>query len=710
MNSLQSFRELVVRMISADFSPEGVQPVFPFQMKKEKSFSEEDILQELAVTFLILLGGKDHPQYESAVEKLDAVEKQGEWQQLIRFLSRALREVPREILLHSKQNPAFEDNIRQAGESLAGENGNQVIDALHAVFFPEGRFLDEEEKRSRKIDDLRRKRMVSIEKLNPRPITRPDREIIFTSNVLLTVPLNVDQQNQHLDETFKSVLREVCKERQKFWYDHPIPLGIEPKNNEILHGLYGLEEMLNFEIEKGHIPAESRLTVILSASTTHDGLHPLVEKYFTSLLHEAEALTHIDLYIFNEDDTGKLLDGALIPLVERYFPGCGTKELSAVFGVDGEYGRHYSFLKAISALWQVFVDSQVKATFKIDLDQVFPQKELCAQSGSSALRHLCTPLWGATGRDEQHREVELGMIAGALVNHDDIHKSLFSPDIVFPAGKKLSADELIFHSSLPQAQSTQAEMMTRYLEKDLDDKEKVLQRIHVTGGANGILIEALRKHRPFTPSIIGRAEDQAYLLSVLFAQKPALRYLHKPGLIMRHDKQVFAGEAISAAATGKRIGDYIRILLFSFYGKALPWPMDDIKKVIDPFTGCFMSPIPVTVVYLRFLFEILVKIQGGQKKQAVEFARSGAQRLNKLMDWLLDGANPLKDVYYREKSGWDLYYDVLDVAEEKLGKKDGFTLEMREKIKRIVQDCFIKTDYIGSPKTGNRAPVEKNSR
>ncbi len=252
--------------------------------------------------------------------------------------------------------------------------------------------------------------------------------------------------------------------------------------------------------------------------------------------------------------------------------------------------------------------------------------------------------------------------------------------------------------------------MTRYLEKDLDDKEKVLQRIHVTGGANGILIEALRKHRPFTPSIIGRAEDQAYLLSVLFAQKPALRYLHKPGLIMRHDKQVFAGEAISAAATGKRIGDYIRILLFSFYGKALPWPMDDIKKVIDPFTGCFMSPIPVTVVYLRFLFEILVKIQGGQKKQAVEFARSGAQRLNKLMDWLLDGANPLKDVYYREKSGWDLYYDVLDVAEEKLGKKDGFTLEMREKIKRIVQDCFIKTDYIGSPKTGNRAPVEKNSR
>ncbi len=710
MNSLQSFSELIVRIISTAFLPEYVQSVFPLQLKKEKSFLEEEILQEIAVIFLILLGGKDHPQYELAGKKMDAIEKQGEWQQLIRFLSRALREIPQEILLHSKQNPAFEDNIRRAMESLDEKNDNQVIDALRAVFFPESRFLDEEEKRLGEIDALRRKRMVSIEKLNPRPITKPAREIIFTSNMLLTVPLSADQQNQHLDEVLKPALREVCKERQKFWYDHPIPMGIEPQNNEVFHGLCGLEEMLNFEIEKGHIPAETRLTVILSASTTHDGLHLLVKKYFTSLLHEAEALTHIDLYIFSEDDTRKLLDGALFALAERYFPGCGTKELSAVFGVDGEYGRHYSFLKAISALWQVFVNSQVKATFKIDLDQVFPQKELCEQSGSSALQHLCTPLWGATGRDEQNREVELGMIAGALVNYDDIHKSLFSPDVVFPAGKKLSADELIFHSSLPQAVSTQAEMMTRYPENDIDGKNKVLQRVHVTGGTNGILIEALRKHRPFTPSIIGRAEDQAYLLSVLFAQKPALRYLHKPGLIMRHDKQVFAGEAISAAAVGKRIGDYIRILLFSFYGKALPWSMDSIKKVIDPFTGCFMSPIPVTVVYLRFLFEILAKIQSGQKKQAVEFARSGSQRLNKLMDWLLDGENPLKDVYEREKSGWNLYYDILDVAEEKLGKKDGFTLEMREKIKIIVQGCFIKTDDVGSPETGNRVPREKNSR
>lgn len=701
MNSLHSFRELVVRIISADFPPECVQPLFPLQIKKEKSFSAEEILPELAVIFLILLGGKDHPQYELAGEKLNVIENQGEWQQLIRFLSRALKEIPREILLHSKQNPAFEDDIRQAVESFAGENDNQVIDALRAVFFPEGRFLGEEEKRSRKIDDLRRKRMVRIEKLNPRPITSPAREIIFTSNMLLTVPLNVDRQNLHLAETLKPALREVCKERQKFWYDHPIPLGIEPQNNEVLHGLYGLEEMLNFEIEKGHIPAESRLTVILSASTTHNGLRPLVKKYFASLLHEAEVLTHIDLYIFSEDDTKKLLDGALIPLAERYFPGCGTKELSTVFGVDGEYGRHYSFLKAISALWQVFINSQVKATFKIDLDQVFPQQELCEQSGSSALRHLCTPLWGATGRDEQNREVELGMVAGALVNHDDIHNSLFSPDVVFPASKKLSADELIFHSSLPQALSTQAEMMTRYPAKDIDGKKKVLQRVHVTGGTNGILTEALRKHRPFTPSIIGRAEDQAYLLSVLFAQKPALRYLHEPGLIMRHDKQLFAGEAISAAAVGKRVGDYIRILLFSFYGKALPWPLDNIKKVIDPFTGCFMSPIPVTVVYLRFLFEILAKIQGGQKKQAVEFAQSGAQRLNKLIDWLSGGENPLKDVYDREKSGWDLYYDILDVAEEKLEKQDGFALKMREKIRGIIQDCFIKTD--------NRAPVEKNS-
>ena len=58
----------------------------------------------------------------------------------------------------------------------------------------------------------------------------------------------------------------------------------------------------------------------------------------------------------------------------------------------------------------------MRATFKIDLDQVFPQEELLETMGASAFELLCTPLWGAHGRDAQDRSVSLGMIAGALVN------------------------------------------------------------------------------------------------------------------------------------------------------------------------------------------------------------------------------------------------------------------------------------------------------
>ena len=96
-----------------------------------------------------------------------------------------------------------------------------------------------------------------------------------------------------------------------------------------------------------------------------------------------------------------------------------------------------------------------------------------------------------------------------------------------------------------------------------DGKIECIQRIHGTGGTNGILVDSLRKHRPFTPSLIGRAEDQSYILSVLMNPGEKLAYVHKDGLIMRHDKEAFAADAIKAASFGNLIGDYIRTLYFS---------------------------------------------------------------------------------------------------------------------------------------------------
>jgi hypothetical protein len=302
-----------------------------------------------------------------------------------------------------------------------------------------------------------------------------------------------------------------------------------------------------------------------------------------------------------------------------------------------------------------------------------------------------TPLWGAEGVDSDGNDVELGMIAGALVNQKDIANGLFTPDVPFPEGD-LAADELVFFSWLPQALSTEAEMMTRYTGDEYDGKESCIQRIHVTGGSNGITINALRKHRPFTPTFIGRAEDQAYILSVLFEGDRKLRYVHKDGLIMRHDKEAFAAEAIKMAASGKLIGDYIRTLIFSYYAEALPWPIDDIKDAIDPFTGCFVSKIPLTVVYLRFSLKLALSLNQGTKEkncEGLELGFSGIRRLHETIQKLTADANPLIDQFNKEKLGWDLFYNVLDSTEAGLKEGDPFALELRKKARTIIDNCRI---------------------
>jgi len=204
-----------------------------------------------------------------------------------------------------------------------------------------------------------------------------------------------------------------------------------------------------------------------------------------------------------------------------------------------------------------------------------------------------TSLWGAHGTDFRGKSIELGMIAGALVNESDIDKSLFTADVRFPQ-RSLSPEEHIFFSALPQAISTAAEMMTRYDSSPYDGVNTCIQRVHVTGGTNGIRIDSLRRYRPFTPSFIGRAEDQAYLLSAINSTGESLAYVHEDGLIMRHDKEAFAQEAIESAEIGRTVGDYVRMLYFSGYAGALPVKESELKELFDPFTGCFISKLRCT--------------------------------------------------------------------------------------------------------------------
>ena len=440
------------------------------------------------------------------------------------------------------------------------------------------------------------------------------------------------------------------------------------------------------------------VTCLLSVSVTHDGLGPVARPYVEAELARAGGLRHLDVVAVGAGDARRLVDEVVVPALAliRGTPAAASARegLRAVVGVDGEYGRHYSFLKAVAALWHVALDRDVRATFKIDLDQVFPQDALLEQTGRTAFAHLTTPLWGARATDADGRPIELGMLAGALVNERDFARGLFTPDVDVPA-RVPTLDEAVFFSALPQAISTRAEMMERYDGPAIDGVRRALERVHVTGGTNGIRVDALRRHRPFTPSFVGRAEDQAYVLSSLGQPGPRLAYAHAAGLIMRHDKEAFAGDAIAAAHVGKLIGDDVRILVFSAYAEAVAGVGTDgrldraaIGRLLDPFTGAFVSEIPTTVVMLRFALRTMRLFATGAVDHALEYAIDGARRLGDTFASIED-EEAFTARLAAERRAWADFYDALDALEAGMRADDPTAGAIASRAVAIIDACRI---------------------
>ena len=198
----------------------------------------------------------------------------------------------------------------------------------------------------------------------------------------------------------------------------------------------------------------------------------------------------------------------------------------------------------------------------------------------------------------------------------------------------------------------------------------------------------------FDRFIIGRAEDQAYLLSVLFAGKTPLRYVHSAGLIMRHDKDAFAGLAIEAAKVGRFVGDLVRTLYYSHYVKTLPWPDDQVKRTIDPFTGCFASPIPATLVALRLALRVGELLAGADEDRAegLDLMEMAADRLFPLIERLTETPQALADELSAQRAAWDLFYDVLDALEKALIEGDQEALALRFAAQSVVQACQIRVN------------------
>jgi len=677
----------------------GINVVAQFQPEDN---SRVAVPRNINAAFLISLSGDGHSRYTAAVEYLEEMENDPLWTNIVTFY----REGPGLLLKEFLDFCSSSNNGVKRVEGLRAKMVQQkdslsfsqtIQESIWKLFHPEA--ADILSNKAYQTDTLRSKRKIEITNLNSKPVKNVPQEVIFTANALLTIPpVGKRLKDLGIKQGLWNALEEVVQEDQAFWYDHPVQIGVEPDRNEILYGLYHLSESLLYEKKLENAGEKDELTVILSASVTHEGLQGIVKEYIESELEKSHDLPGLKVYLFTEAETAGLIHEILVPAANKYFSDImdSASLLREVVGVNGKYGRHYSFLKAVTAFWQVLVDPDKKATFKIDLDQIFPQEKLLEETGKTAFQHMMSPLWGAEGIDSQGNHVYLGMMAGALVNEKDASTSLFTPDVTYPS-PPFSGEDSIFCSKIPQALSTLSEMMTRYDRGGVDGNNSCISRIHVTGGTNGILIEALRRYRPFTPVFIGRAEDQAYLLSVLFPRdsEPVLRYFHNDGLFMRHDKHAFAGDAIKAAAIGKIVGDYERILFFSGYARILSSEADEVKSMIDPFTGSFVSPLSGNLAYLRLALkaaEFFAAKEDDSEYKGFALVETGTRRLRaSIREVSMGDGNGLKERYEREQKVWNLYYDILDKIENALKEEDQFAIELRERAKKLVLNARVIT-------------------
>ena len=216
-----------------------------------------------------------------------------------------------------------------------------------------------------------------------------------------------------------------------------------------------------------------------------------------------------------------------------------------------------------------------------------------------------------------------------------------------------------------------------------DGKRTCSSRFHVTGGTTGIRVDALRRYRPFAYSRISRAEDQAYIMPVLYQPGPPyLRYAHVPGLIMRHDKQGLFGDAMRTAAAGKTAGDYERMILFSHLVEALPWSRDRTRDALAPFTGSFIQPIGVTLALLAFALRILSL---KNKEQAEELLRVGSRRLGPLLRDLQTDPDWVRRAHREELGAWNAFYDVLDHPEKGLETESAEARQLSRRANAILE-------------------------
>jgi hypothetical protein len=187
---LEEFKSIVYALIRPK---QGA--VLPIALDLTQQFDEErtdkaGIAQTLNAAFLTVVAGQNHQAASSALGFLTRMAESPEWRDAAEFYLSGIERTRHEIKTACRLDSEFADRLETASTWLSNkenlEKKQEVAEHFWSVFFPEANSLRTHW--NDHAEDLRKKRTVAITQLNETPITDPARQILFTSNVLLTLP------------------------------------------------------------------------------------------------------------------------------------------------------------------------------------------------------------------------------------------------------------------------------------------------------------------------------------------------------------------------------------------------------------------------------------------------------------------------------------------------------------------------------------------
>jgi hypothetical protein len=153
--------------------------------------SDSAIALNLSACFLIILSGNSHPSYYEAVTYMNNLASDDSWADAVRFFKQGidliLSEVS-ELCSHDKEAHETITSLSAWISSPGIKDKARTADKVREFFSPESAGLLDN--CNEKIASLREKRQIRITKLNSSPIQQPAEEILFTSNILITVPVS----------------------------------------------------------------------------------------------------------------------------------------------------------------------------------------------------------------------------------------------------------------------------------------------------------------------------------------------------------------------------------------------------------------------------------------------------------------------------------------------------------------------------------------